>query len=97
MVVAPGPDPSRMQAKPMQFVAGGFFEVPGHIGHVPDGCQLLNVQPLPLAFLHGAPWIRSLFQPKGMKFMRLSIGSSLAISLCFLDPRMEDLSFLALE
>ena len=46
---------------------------------------------------HPTIWIRSLFQPEGMKFMRSSIGSSLEIPLCFLVPWVEDLSLLAQE
>ena len=54
MVVAPGPNPSGMLAKPLQSVAGGPLKPPGHIGHVLEGHQLFDVQPLAiLAFIHG--------------------------------------------
>ena len=55
MVVTPGPNPSGMQAKPLQVVAGGLLKAPGHIGHVSEWHQLFNVQPLAiLAFIHGS-------------------------------------------
>ena len=54
MVVALGPNPFGMQAKPLQMVAGGLLEAPGHIGHVSEWRQLFNVQPpVILAFIHG--------------------------------------------
>ena len=54
MVVTPGPNPSGMQAKPLQMVAGGLLKAPGHMGHVSEWHQLFNVQPLAiLAFIHG--------------------------------------------
>ena len=54
MVVAPGPNPSGMQAKSLQMVASGLLKAPGHIRHVSEWHQLFNVQPLAiLAFIHG--------------------------------------------
>ena len=54
MVVTLGPNPSGMQAKPLQMVAGGLLKAPGHIGHVSEWRQLFNVQPLAiLVFIHG--------------------------------------------
>ena len=51
MVVTLGPNPSGMQAKSLQLVAGGLLKTPGHIRHV---SELFNVQPLAiLAFIHG--------------------------------------------
>ena len=53
MVVTPGPNPSGMLAKPLQMVAGGLLKAPGHIGHVLEWGELLNIQPLAiLAFIH---------------------------------------------
>ena len=53
MVVTPGPNPSGMQAKPLQMVAGGLLKAPCYIGHVSEWHQLFNVQPLTiLAFIH---------------------------------------------
>ena len=54
MVVTLGPNPSGMQAKSLQLVAGGLLKAPGHIRHVSEWYQLFNVQPLTiLAFIHG--------------------------------------------
>ena len=54
MVVTSGPNPSGMQAKPLQIVASGLLKAPGHIRHVLEWCQLFNVQPLAiLVFIHG--------------------------------------------
>ena len=49
----PGPNPSGMLAKPLQMVASGLLEAPGHIGHVLEWGMLFNIQPLTvLAFIH---------------------------------------------
>ena len=54
MVVTSGPNPSGMQAKSLQMVAGGLLKAPGHIRHVSEWHQLFNVQPLTiLVFIHG--------------------------------------------
>ena len=54
MIITPGPNPTGMQAKPLQLVASGLLKAPGHIGHVLEWLQLFNVQPLAiLAFIHG--------------------------------------------
>ena len=64
MVVNPGPNPSGMQAKPLQMVAGGLLKAPGHIEHVSGWCQLFNVQPLTiLAFIHGPDELVSIIVP----------------------------------
>ena len=53
VVVTPGPNPSSMLAKPLQVVAPGLLEAPGHIGHVLEWSKLFNIQPLTvIAFIH---------------------------------------------
>ena len=52
MVVASGPDPSHEQAKSLQVVARAVHEALVHIGHVMEGLQFFDVQPLALSFFH---------------------------------------------
>ena len=52
MVVALGPDPFCEQAKSFQVVARAVHEALGHIAHVTEWLQFLNVQPLALSFFH---------------------------------------------
>ena len=46
VVVAPGPNPPRMLAKPLQMVASGLLEASGCIGYVLEWSKLFDSQPL---------------------------------------------------
>ena len=46
VIVTPGPNPPSVLVKPFQIVASGFFEAPGHLGHVLEWGKLFDIQPL---------------------------------------------------
>ena len=64
MIVTPGSNPHGMLAKPLQMVASGFLETSGHIGHVLEWGELLDVQPLTVfAVIHDPYELVSIIVP----------------------------------